>query len=454
MGQTDETAETGRNNMRKSLYVLAAGLIFGSMAQADEATWKWDGELRTRFEADWNKNMNEKDSNDAMNTWYQRAKIGTTVAKGENLTGYVSVIAGFLWGNHLPSDNTAANGFTDGGNGDDNVMKVHEAWAWWRANDMFSLKIGRGAMEMAHGLVVAKRDYAQYPYVFDGVLGTIDLNFGTFGLFGVKGEDTQAAGALTDDAETVYYGLTFGMKNLPDAISTVHAHYFQINQDAQGNPNTDFRGARYGIALGGATMGIDWRLDYAAVSGSLYDTTADADVTDDDDVSVASSMIDLEVGYTLANVMNLRFFGTYHTDTGDDSGEADDFKRYNGFYYDVHRYAGLMDNFEFGNLTFFGLGASLEPMEGVTTGIAYYSFTRTTEDDTEGTAGDIRTGTFAGTADTDETALGSEIDLWVEKAYEGGFSLGLRFGYFTPGAYFDESSGNASDMELTAKLDF
>lgn len=453
--------------MRKALLVLAAGLVMGSWANADEATWKWDGQIRSRYESISNQKLIDttNDSADTGNTWVQRAKVGTTVAKGENLTGYVSLLAAFTWGNDLPSDNTDASGHID-----NNEVLINEAWIWWRANDMFSVKAGRGGMELAHGLVVSKFDYAQYPYVFDGILATLDFNFGTFGIFGVKGEDDRGTGQVASDPETNYYGVSFGMKNLPDAISTVHAHYMNINQDVDTAAATsNFQGSRYGIALGGdLSFGLDWRADYAAQSGKWKDFSGDGDVTDDEDLSMNSSMYDLEVGYTVANAMNLRFFAGYHSDTGDDeeaTGTADDdtFSRYSGFYYDQHKYAGYMDLFKFGNLTYYNIGATFEPMESLTVGLNYLMFNRTTEDDNEAASGDIRADFGTAGADTnDEKVLGSEIDLWVEKAYEGGLKLGARYGMFTPGAFFkhddfadeEKASKNASEIEFTASLDF
>ena len=53
--------------------------------------------------------------------------------------------------------------------------------------------------------------------------------------------------------------------------------------------------------------------------------------------------------------------------------------------------------------------------------------------------------------------VGSEIDVWVNKAYEGGFTLGARYGQFTPGdgaTITGNNKDNQQEFELTAQLDF
>jgi hypothetical protein len=432
------------------------------MATANEATWKWDGGLRSRYSADYNTNFANNGKND--HDWHQRAKLGATVAKGENLTGYVSILSGFVWGNDLPSDNE--NNITAQ---ESNDIAVHEAWVWWKANDMVSVRFGRGALEMAHGLVVSKFDFSQSPYVFDGLMVGLDFNFGTFGLFSVVGEDSRGGTDIySSDAQTNYNGLSFAMKNNPDWISTVHIHYMNINQDptnngAAGAELNNFRGTRYGVALGGNTdFGLDWRADYASRQGNFVDPDGVGE-DGDDDIGGAASMYDIEVGYKLANVMNLRFFFNYHNDTGTDTEEMDsEYTRYDGFYYDEHKYAGLMDLFKFGNLNYIALGATLDPMETITVGAQYLIFNRVSTDDTEATSGDIRNGNGGVAGDTnEEKALGNELDLWVEKAYEGGFTIGARYGMFTPGAFFkdedhanEDHTGTRSQLVVTAGLEF
>jgi len=287
-------------------------------------------------------------------------------------------------------------------------------------------------------------DFDQHPYAFDGVGVNFDLDFASIMGFGVKGEDDGGTSPATKDPEAVYYGLTVDLKNLPDALNMAHLHYLMINVDPESAAQNAFRGNRYGITLGGAMSGFDYRATYAAIAGDLRNNDGDSDT----DWAMDSNMYDIGVGYTMENMMGLRLGVTYHSDTGNDTEAVNDdqeYGRYDGFYYDQHKFAGLMDLFTFGNLTYTGVTLTLMPQEDLTVGAGYYMFNNTSTDD-QSAYTDRRSAVGGLTAgDEIEAELGNEIDVWVEKSYEGGFTIRARYGQFTPGAFFDDSN----DAELT-----
>src|SRR5690606_12929283 len=97
----------------------------------------------------------------------QRTKISATMTKGDDLTATVTLLNAATWGN-TGTSNTSGNMVA----GDqDYSTYVYEAFVFWKAMDNFAIKAGRGALDLADGTVVAKNDWEQLPYTFEGVYG-------------------------------------------------------------------------------------------------------------------------------------------------------------------------------------------------------------------------------------------------------------------------------------------
>lgn len=415
--------------MKKLLFAFASLALISNAVAQDGADMKWNAEMRFRFNGVENAGMAEKSWD---NETRQRTKLGVTMTKGEDLTATVTLLAASTWGN---SGNGNTSGDFTEATAESNVY-VYEAFAFWKAMDNFALKIGRGALDLADGSVVAKNDYEQTPWAFEGVYGVYFTEFANIGVFGVKGMNDDS----TNDADINFYGASFDFKNLPEWLKMANFHLLQSKANGLAGTGVADEKLRLGLTLKGDTSGVDYRATYAMYSG---EQTSGATTTDNE-----ASMIDAEVGYTLPDMMNMRIHALYHTDTGEDSGS--DNTRYDAFFYEQHANAGLMDILDWGNLTYIKLGVALEPAEMTKVGIDYYMFTATEKADT--TVGTTNAGTVT-TGGTDDE-LGSEIDIWATKTLSNGVDLNARIGMFQAGDAFGANPEDVTDFSLGATFRF
>jgi len=304
----------------------------------------------------------------------------------------------------------------------------------------------------ADGSVVSKNDWEQTPWAFEGAYGVYFTEFANIGVFGVKGMNDDIgddATTIADDntADVNFYGLSVDLKNLPEWLKMVNIHALQSK--ATGIDGTllglgaDLQDEklRLGLTVKGDTSGFDYRATYAMYSGELTDG---ATTTDND-----ASMIDAELGYTMADMMNMRVHALYHTDSGQDS--SSDNTRYDAFFYEQHANAGLMDVVGWGNLTYIKVGVALEPVEMTKVGVDYYMFTKTEK--TDAIVGTSNAGLLTNTGTTDDD-LGSEIDVWATRALSNGAELNARIGMFQAGDAFGANAEDITDFSLGATFRF
>lgn len=415
----------------KRLVLLAAALgMTVSANAADDVEMKHSGEFRLRYLNDMNP-TGVKDAKDSSADFQHRFKWNITARKGENLQAFLGLVHGASWGNDASAGDTHPGVMQ---NTVDDSLIVNRAWGWWKTSDALSWKFGRMGIEIADGAFFSENDWQDVPTAHEGVMGMWDMDFAKISFFGLKTAEFgyQLAGALSSDPERNLYGISIDLKNMPEAIKMANLLFVQENRDetaagAAGGTNAQ----NIGLTLGGDTMNILYKATLGFQSGKIKDRTTPANS------DLNASMYDLMVGYAMPDVSGLKITAGYHSDTGDKTSSATKNEAWEPMFYDQHNYAGLMDVVGWGNLTYWNLAVSLMPTETIETGIAYYMFSKT-----EGTAGinafptqsqatgTTARGNFTGTTDKD---IGSEVDLWVNKSYEGGFKIGARYGMFMPG---------------------
>ncbi len=435
--------------MNKLLLVLTGLALAGNAFAADDTQLKFNGEIRARYHNQMNVNgmKGGGQPTENQNKWEQRSLFGITANKGENFTGHLKFLNASTWGR----DTTTGDlGTTDiSRTGQDNTVVMLESWVWWKTNDMMSLRFGRGGMTIADGSVISTNDYEQVPRVFEGVMGSFDFGFAALNVFGVKaaelgtGAASAAGGGFVNayDRESNFSGLSFDFKNLPDALKMANVHVIMETQDvgagasastANGKSNT-----RYGITLGGDTNNFDYKGTYAGVSGK--NRAADPN----NDVKVNASMMDFAVGYTLAEMMSMRFGLVYHMDSGDNDDDTKTLNTYDAFHYNKHDYAGKMDMVGWGNLTYVGGNFTMTPADRTNVGLEYLVFTRSSDK----SAATMTGGIAAPGTNSDKKDIGSELDIWADHSYTDAFSMGARIGMFTPGEYLMYSGTTKTEKE-------
>jgi hypothetical protein len=437
--------------MRKLLAILSV-LTLAQAANA-ENNLTTSAEFRARVQNDMN-NSGDDDTGLTQNAWEHRLKLGLNWNAGEKLSLHSTLLHNSTWGQELAGDTTdtgigVRDGFTDG----QNMILVNDAYATWMMSDSTSLRFGRGGFTIADGSVISQNDWEKNPYSFEGVMATHDMEFGRVSGFYVKVADYANTATTVEDPEASIYGLSLDVKSVPDMIKMLNIHVLKTSKDElPGNavaalaPGKDYM--RYGLTVGGETSGLDFNFTYASESGEILlekagGTNADA----------STSMMDLKVGYTLADVMGLRIGLDYHSDTGT-SASATDLETYDSYYYEKHANAGKMDIFEWGNLTYMGVNLSMKPMDNTTVGLDYYMFSQT-EKDQAGAVTGINGGAFAAAANATEDALGTEMDLWASHKYENGLEMTARYSMFTPGDEYKPGQEDAySLIFVEGKLTF
>ncbi|MBT4760409.1 MAG: hypothetical protein HOO06_01820 [Bdellovibrionaceae bacterium] len=372
-----------------------------------------------------------------------RLMLNLDYRSGEKFSGHLGLIHYSQWGN----DNTGAKFFGSTTSADDNMLVVNQAYASWMVSDDSAIKVGRMPIIIADGRVFGKNSYyGNQPVAFSAFNYSYDTEFANMAFFAVKLSDkvtkTLRSSFGSEDPESNAYAFNFDFKSLPEFLKMANFHVIQVAtnegtvDDGDASTTDDNSAAknqlRYGLTLGGDSMGIDYNLTYASIGG---DTTAFGTTTKTD---YASTMMDFTVGYTLASFMNSRFYLNYHTDSGTSSSAAGN-ETYDGFYYSAHAYAGLMDIMKWGNLTDTSLNWTFESGK-MNFAFNYHIFAATEKEDVS---------TNGGAADAEKTDIGTEIDFKATHKYSDSFKISALFGQFSSGERLTGTGTIADKQKLT-----
>ncbi len=384
----------------------------------------------------------------------QRFKLGLGFKANEKFSMTATLLQASQWGQG--ATNTTGN-FGNTSNetpvnpntrDEENFMSVNEAYATWMMSEDFNAKFGRMNFGFGDGTVMSVNDWQQQPMSYEGMNLNFEAEFGRFHGIAFKLKDLYAASASTStnsDPQHDLYGLIFDLKTMPEWLKSVNAFALQTVMD----PTAAAAGGNmmmYGVGAGFMFAMIDLHADYVMETGKTV-STFPSTKTD-----LEANMMQLEVGFNLPAVMGSRFFFNYHQDSGTKAGGTKD-KTYKSPYSEAHNDTGMMDILNWGNLTAMSLGWTLKPMDNSSAGIAYHMFSKTVKEDTTVNAGKYGKLLTAGGPTAAEAALGSEIDLWAEHNYGGGFSMTARLGQFMPGNAFKSAAAERKDSITQAMLE-
>lgn len=430
----------------KRLALLAGALVTSSAAlAADETEIKHNGDFRVRYFNDMVPS-GIKDSPQNVSDIEARTRLGLTMKRGEKFHAHL----GFLHNAKFGADkgNVATVAETPGQTGtqgyasvnDRNSLLVNQAYGGWMATDSLTFKVGRFNVELGDGEFFSADDWNAVPITHEGLHAAIDTDFAAFNAFLIQ--DKQLANGNPDSDPEQHNVIVHGaLKNMPEVLKTVELTAVQISRSETATPAAGAANAQHiGLVVGGETNGLFYKGVYATQMGVLSKTATT-------ETKLEGNMFDLTVGYMMPDVMGLKLSANYHSDSGDDSADNTT-KRYQPLYYNTHRYAGMMDIFGWGNLTYWNLNASIMPMEDLTVGLGIYGFSKTVERDNNGINGTglSRFGrggaanTFLNGAANDKSDLGMEIDLYARKTYGDTFAIDAMLGMFTPGAAFKDAT--------------
>jgi hypothetical protein len=323
--------------------------------------------------------------------------------------------------------------------------------------------------------VISANEWEPVARAFDGVMLSYDHEMVRANFFGVMSAradafDKGTGDDIHDNRSGRYWGLSADIKALPSFLKMANVHYMMIKRDGGEYSTLELEKedtVRYGFTVAGDMMGFDYRATYAINDGDMTDGT--------DNVSIDASMMDLEVGYSLPAMMNLRVHANLHTDSGDKIAAGDDgydnnkAETYAAFHYDSYPAAGKMDILGWGNLTYTKVGVSLDPMEDLSVAVDYYMFTKTEKSGASfgkngfanlgrNVGGDSSYDVFALETSDEKDDLGTELDITVTKRYANNFSISGRYSQFMIGDAFKKAASEFNEdpkqIYIEGKLTF
>lgn len=408
----------------KKLIASLAILSMSSAAFAGDAEVSHSGDFAVRYKMTMEKGMT-KDSG-TENDWMHRFRLGTTFRSGEKFSAHLRLIHATSWGATDTSTSSTNDPQFDTFN-DKNGLVVNQAYGTWMVNNDVILQAGRMPVAISDGTVFSENDYELVAYSWEGVHFGYDTEFSHFDVFALNENDfTTATASGAKDPEMNLYVFNADIKALPEFLKAINVHIIKMagsevtSTTPSGGTSQAVDRLDYGLTFKGDTAGVDYRLTYAANGGKLKTSPST-------ETKLKGTMMDLEVGYSMPTMMNSRFSLGYHNQSGDDSGS--DYKAYIPVAYDKHYNSGLMDIVTWNGTTVNGAAItgtaaaglsdinveySMSPSDSYTAGLAYHIFT---------TAEKI----------SNETDLGSELDVTASKMYEGGMKMTARISMFSPG---------------------
>ncbi len=426
----------------KRMVILAGALAVSTAAQAQDAEFKHTGEFRVRYYNDMTPS-GIKDQPGNKSDIEGRMTLGITMKKGEGLKAHVSLLHGTLFGSDRAGDAVIApNAFNTVDN--NNSILVNEAYGWMGLSQRSYLKAGRFKFEHGNGELVSADSHKMVPITHEGFMYAQDTDFAglAFGL--IKDKELTPNAGMDSDPEQHNILAVADFKNMPEALKTVSLALGNLSRSENAAPATNIQVAA--LTLGGEAEGFNYRFVYTQQTGTAAKTAAI-------DIKQETSMMDVTVGYAMPETMGLKVWANYHTDSGDDNALDDKNQSYGSLYYDSHKFAGLMDIFGWGNLTYWSVGAEVAPADDMTFGLGLYGFSKTKEKDNTifGTNND-RFAAFRGGLLNDKSDLGMELDVYATKKYGNGFQVDAFLGAFMPGAAFKDSTPKRDATIMQAML--
>ena len=415
--------------MKKLTAILASVAFIGSAYAADSEVSQ-NAEFRLRYKLDQNVKLQDTGTTTG---WNSRVKWGSTFRAGEKFTGHLAVLHNSTFGvSGAASDNeigTPASEFIS-----ENALVVQNAYVNWMISNDLMLKVGRMPVVIGDERVMGENDYQVNPYAFEGFGLGYESEFAHVGFYGLKLVDATAANDDNDNQRNLYI-VNVDFKSLPEFLSMANLHIIADNQNAFPNtPNLDVtaktESTRYGIAVGGESMGVDYRVTYEAVNGEQGLGSPKQDLTQD--------MMDIELGYSF-DWMGSRVFALHHVDSGDTDSTDNKTETYDSFFYEKQYNAGLMDLFKWGNLTYTTVGYTMKTSDATEYGLHYTMFNRTEKTD------NFANNNMNYTVDNTKDDLGSEIDLYATHKYDAGLDIITRLGMFSPGDALKDSNNQKED---------
>lgn len=376
-----------------------------------------------------------------------RAQFDFKMYKGEYFETFFRFLNFADWG--------SATGDTSGGQHDSfsrtNGLLVNQAYGTWKVDDTIGLRFGRVPLNLGLGYTYGTNDWFNVPYSFDLIDVGWDWGGVELAVIAAKIQEfsTAAGQTLSSDPEENHIILNLDIKNALDSLEFLTFNIVQVNRDL-GSPDG---GVSVVNGLNTQRFSLETKISGKNFFGSAFlsyvtgeEKVAASNVLNGiEKLEVNQTAFDIKLGYNFTQVNNLKFWGGFHRDSGDNDPGDDQSQSYDSFFYEVYGQSGLMDLIRWGNLSFIRAGFSVDIFTGLTIGSDWWSLSRSEANDgvNFGAAGrfynaNVLSGDLVLGSGKD---LGNEFDIWLERKYQSGVDVRVTFSNFFPGETFSTATG-------------
>jgi len=414
---------------------------------------QWDGHYRARGLVQDNF---VNGNSDYVDEYSHRLRINGNFAPSDDLKAYFSAnIHGQFGGSkngNLGLDQSLVNSSSQ--DHELQLLTAYGEWDFWRG---FYLNFGRQQLSWVNEAMFSTNEDDNRPYSFDGVVLNYTDSAVSFQLGALRlGDWASQTSSEIDPSEDSYF-VSVQLSGYLDLLKEAQLFFFRTQSDSYFDAplGINILGGsfnRFGASINGENAFLFYTLDYINQSGDFNGGQASS-----------ANMGHLKLGGIWGSKDQLRTYFIGHIDTGDDASSTGTDEGYRPLYYNHHKYAGLMDLFSWGNLTYYGVGFEYKPDEAQTFLLQALSFQRS--DKSTGVSSIDYLGFDQGfiTQDinqnangVDERDLGMEIDFLYRKNYGKNAYLEFIAGAFIPADYFNSygRDKNIYSVRLTTGFNF
>ncbi len=413
---------------------------------------KWGGDYRFRFYFSDNLTFENSKKEDLSS---HRFILKGEMAPNDDIETHFSININQVIGGEGKRGFSGLEGFND----DLKDIQILTAYADWHLGSSFFLKLGRINLNWGNEAVVSSNLDDQRPYGFDGLFFGYDsesfmLNTGVLRV-GDWSKDMGSPSAI-DPEESAYF-IILDFKSFGEIFRTAEFFFLRLeSSEFIHRENSVSIGGyslnRFGFSLVGSKSKVFYQADYVNLLGS-YSKGGNAQAW--------MGHINLGVNFGEKQPASVYLIG--HYDSGDDSTSTEVDESYRPIYYNHHKYAGFMDLLAWGNLTYYGLGASLfyKGQTEFKTQILRFSLTDTFKgpnsisylgygDSTSFISEDVSKNTKKNV----NSNLGTELDFVITRKFLSEAYLELVAGTFIPDAYFKAYGRNEKLYSFRLSIGF
>ena len=313
-------------------------------------------------------------SRDVKDIFTQRFKLKGAFSPNEVFESHFWMMTNYNWGDT---------------NYKDAELRIY-GYGDWKVSDEFMIRVGRAPYEIGHGTSMGINDYEKYPYVLDGLF----LTYNTDNMI----VDVWAAylpkvfrGAVEEEKYRGSLGVALDIRAVPGVLKTATIYGIYADEVEQDDQYT-----RIGVDIGGDLDMVGYKVS-AAAHGYQF--------------NIDQWAVDAKLSYNFDFDARIYIGGHYESDN------------YDPFYHNRHSYAGKLDVAALGNGTVYGkAGIGYSPVENFEIGLLGLYF------HSVGSWGQWAHAAQEGNTLSKEDVV--ELDLYIKKAYAGGFKIKLSGGLF------------------------